>query len=129
MLRRFLCWFVALLLSTAAVTGQTTQAGKIRQQVGKIGVLGNITVDVQSGPKYYGSVSWIGADDFSISEVDQQREITLQYERREESSRGLRRIPEHPRTAYSPAHQADRDAGSGRRVLTLAFVAVSSDKS
>ena len=115
MRRRFLGWFLALVLSAGAGLGQTPQADKIRQQVGKIGVLGNITVDVQSGPKYYGSVSWIGADDFSISEVDQQREITLQYERREESSRGLWHYSEYPGAAHSSAHWISRDAGGGGR--------------
>jgi len=129
MLRRFLCWFGALLLSTAAVTGQTTQAGKIRQQVGKIGVLGNITVDVQSGPKYYGSVSWIGADDFSINEVDQQREITLRYGDVKRvradygASRNIRGQRIHPHTKLIVMLAV---VGG---LLTLAFVAVASDKS
>ena len=51
MIRRSLCWFLALLLWAGAGAGQTTQADKIRQQVGKIGVLGNITVDVSGGPE------------------------------------------------------------------------------
>jgi hypothetical protein len=32
-----------------------------------------------SGQEYYGSVSRIGADDFSVDEVDQGREVTLRY--------------------------------------------------
>ena len=78
MTRRFLCWFLALVWGGAA-SAQTAQTDKIRQQVGKIGVLGNITVSVTKGPEYYGSVSRIGADDFAINEVDQRREITLRY--------------------------------------------------
>jgi hypothetical protein len=79
MTRRFLCWLLALVLLTGAATSQTLQDDKIREQVGKIGVLGNITVSMTNGPEYYGSVSRIGTDDFAINEVDQRREITLLY--------------------------------------------------
>ncbi|MEO8049916.1 MAG: hypothetical protein ABI833_05825 [Acidobacteriota bacterium] len=34
---------------------------------------------MNGGPQYYGSVSRIGSDDFSLNEVDQHREITLRY--------------------------------------------------
>ncbi len=77
--RRFLCWFLTMMLFAGAAVGQGAQAAKIRQQVGKIGVLGNVTVSIVNGPEYYGSISRIGADDFSINEVDQRREIVVRY--------------------------------------------------
>lgn len=127
--RRFLCWFLALVLAAGAASGQTPQADKIRQQVGKIGVLGNITVNVRGGPEYYGSVSRIGSDDFSINEVDQRREITLRYSEVKRvradygTSRNIygRRI--HPRTKLIVMLAV---VGG---LLTLVFVAVASDKS
>lgn len=127
--RRFLCCFLALLLSAGGATGQTAQADKIRQQVGKIGVLGNITVDVKGSPEYYGSVSRIGSEDFSINEVDQQREITLSYSdvKRVGADYGTtrnirgRRIHPHTRLIVMLAVVGG--------LLTLVFVAVASDKS
>jgi hypothetical protein len=77
--RRFLSWFVTIMLFAGAAVGQGPQAAKIRQQVGKIGVLGNITVSIANGPEYYGSIGRIGADDFSINEVDEHREIMIRY--------------------------------------------------
>jgi hypothetical protein len=129
MTRRFLSWLLALLLVAGAATGQTPQADKIRQQVGKIGVLGNITVSVAKGPEYYGSVSRIGADDFAINEVDQGREITLRYSevKRVRADYGTtrniygRRI--HPRTRLIVALAV---VGG---LLTLVFVALANDKS
>jgi hypothetical protein len=129
MIRQFLCWFLALLLGAGAITGQTTQAGKIREQVGKIGVLGNITVDVSGGPVYYGSVSRIGADDFSINEVDQRREIALSYSDVKRihadygTTRNIRGQRIHPHTRLIVMLAV---VGG---LLTLAFVAVASDKS
>lgn len=127
--RRFLCWFLALLLSAGAAAGQTAQADKIRQQVGKIGVLGKITVDVKGGAEYYGSVSRIGADDFSVNEVDQRREITLRYSEVKKvradygTARNIygRRI--HPRTRLIVMLAV---VGG---LLALVFIAVASDKS
>ena len=87
--RRFLSCFLAVVLVTGTASGQTPRADKIRQQVGKIGVLGNITVSVIGGTSYYGSVSRIGADDFSINEVDQRREITLRLAKSKRSARTM----------------------------------------
>lgn len=125
---RFLCWFLTLVLGGTA-SGQTPRADKIRQQVGKIGVLGKITVSVINGPEYYGSVSRIGADDFAINEVDQRREITLRYSevKRVRTDYGTtrniygRRI--HPRTRLIVTLAV---LGG---LLTLVFVAVANDKS
>ena len=128
MLRRFLCWSLALTLSSAA-TGQTPRADKIREQVRKIGVLGNITVTVTGGPDYYGTVSQIGADDFTINEVDQRRQITLRYSEVRKvragygSTRNIRgqRIHPHARLIVTLAVVGG--------LLALVFVAVASDKS
>lgn len=129
MLRRFLCWLLSLGLLAGAICAQTPQAEKVRQQVGKIGVLGNITVGVKGGPEYYGSVSRIGADDFSIHEVDQGVDITLRYSEVKKVRAGFgatrnisgRRI--HPRTRLIVMLAV---VGG---LLTLVFVAVASDKS
>ena len=129
MRRRFLGWFLALVLSAGAGLGQTQQADKIRQQVGKIGVLGNITVDVKGGPEYYGSVSRIGADDFSLNEIDQRREITLGYSEVKGvradygTTRNIRGRRIHPRTRLIVMLAV---VGG---LLTLVFAAVASDKS
>src|ERR1035437_3101491 len=79
MIRSFLCLTLALLLFASSAAGQNPQTDKIRQQVGRVGVLGNVTVSLIGGPEYYGSVSRIGAEDFSINEVDQRREIAIRY--------------------------------------------------
>jgi hypothetical protein len=59
-----------LILCATNLTAQTRQADKVREQVGKIGTLGTITVYMPDGHEYYGSVRRIGADDFSVDEVD-----------------------------------------------------------
>jgi hypothetical protein len=67
-------------------------------------VLGNTTVSAVGGEEYYGSVNRIGADDFSINDVDRRREITLRYSEVKRARAGYgttrniygRRI--HPRT-------------------------------
>src|SRR5260370_16085347 len=102
--RRFLCGFLTMMLFDGAAVGQGPQAAKIRQQVGKIGVLGNVTVSIVNGPEYHGSISRIGADDFSINEVDQRREIVVRYSEvrrvREGygTTRNIRGQRIHPRT-------------------------------
>jgi hypothetical protein len=127
--RRFLCWSLALLLGTGTATGQSRQADKIHQQVDKIGVLGNITVSAAGGQEYYGSVSRIGPNDFSINEVDRRREITLRYSevQRVRASYGTTRNISgkriHPRTKLIVFLAV---VGG---LLTLVFVAVASDKS
>ena len=67
LLRRCLAWIVAVLLVTPA-SAQNAQADRMRERIGKIGVLGNVTVSVSRGPEYYGSISRIGSDDFSLNE-------------------------------------------------------------
>ena len=92
-------------------------------------MLGNITVDVKGSPEYYGSVSRIGADDFSLNEIDQRREITLGYSEVKGvradygTTRNIRGRRIHPRTRLIVMLAV---VGG---LLTLVFVAVASDKS
>jgi len=118
-----------MMLFAGAAVGQGAQAAKIRQQVGKIGVLGNVTVSIVNGPEYYGSISRIGADDFSIHEVDQRREIVVRYSEvrrvREGygTTRNIRGQRIHPRTKLIVTLAV---VGG---LLALVFIAVASDKS
>ncbi len=127
--RRFLCWFLTMMLFAGAAAGQGPQAAKIRQQVGRIGVLGNITVSIAGGPEYYGSISRIGADDFSVNEVDQRREIVIRYSEvrrvREGygATRNIRGQRIHPRTKLIVTLAV---VGG---LLAVVFIAVASDKS
>ena len=129
MCRRFLSWFLALLLLAGAAGGQTPQADKVRQQVGKIGVLGNVTVSLAGGPEYHGSISRIGAGDFSINEVDQRREIAVRYAEVKKvregygTTRNIRGQRIHPRTKLIVTLAV---VGG---LLALVFIAVASDKS
>jgi hypothetical protein len=70
---------VLLLICCGGLQAQTSQGAKIRQDVGKIGLLGNITVYLPAGQEYYGSVARIGTDDFAVNDVDQRREVVLRY--------------------------------------------------
>lgn len=129
MLRQFLSCFLALVLVTGTAPGQTTRGDKIRQQVGKIGVLGNITVSMIGGADYYGSVSRIGATDFAINEVDQRREVTLRYSEVKKvradygTTRNIRGQRIHPHTKLIVTLAV---VGG---LLALVFIAVASDKS
>ena len=128
-LRRFLSFFLAVVLVTGTASGQTPRADKIRQQVGKIGVLGNITVSVIGGGDFYGSVSRIGSDDFAINEVDQRREVTLRYSEVKKvradygTTRNIRGQRIHPHTKLIVTLAV---VGG---LLALVFIAVASDKS
>ena len=114
---------------TGAAPGQTPQTDKIRQQVGKIGVLGNLTVSMIGGTDYYGSVSRIDTDDFSINEVDQRREVTVRYSEVKKvrvdygTTRNIRGQRIHPHTKLIVALAV---VGG---LLALVFIAVASDKS
>ena len=129
MLRRFLCWFLALVLLGGSTMGQTPQADKIHHQVDRIGVLGNITVSANGGLEYYGSVSRIGADDFAINEADQHREITLRYSEVKRVRAGYgatrniygRRIHPHTKLIVTLAVVGG--------LLALVFIALAADKS
>ena len=126
MTRQVLCWILTMALVAGPAFGQ---ADKIRQQVDKIGLLGNITVSATGGAEYYGSVNRIGADDFSINEVDQRREITLRYNEVKRvrpgygTSRNIQGQRIHPRTTLIVTLAV---VGG---LLALVFVAVASDKS
>ena len=126
MTRPFLCWCLTLVLLAGPAFGQ---ADKIHSHVDKIGTLGNITVSTMGGAEYYGSVSRIGADDFSINEVDQRREITLRYSEVKRvragygTTRNIRGQRIHPRTKLIVTLAV---VGG---LLALVFVAVAADKS
>lgn len=59
--RRFFAVVQILLLTCGGLWAQSSPAEKARQDVGKIGLQGNITVYMPNGQEYYGSVSQIGA--------------------------------------------------------------------
>jgi len=67
------------LLLVQSLAAQTSPVEKIRQQVGKIGNLGNVTVSMRDGHEYYGWIIQVAGEDFSIIEVDLKREISLRY--------------------------------------------------
>ena len=128
-LRRFISFIQVLLLGCGGLFGQTSSEAKARRDIGKIGLRGDITVYLPNGQEYYGSVSRIGADDFSVNEVDQRREVTLRFSE-----------VKYVRSGYGNGR-----AINGKRIhprkrlwvtvavvgglLTLVFVAVASDKS
>jgi hypothetical protein len=111
------------------LAAQTPQAEKIRQQVGKIGNLSNVTVTMRDGREYYGLIAQVGQEDFSVNEVDLNREITLRYQDVKKVREGYgttrniygRRI--HPRTKLIVMLAV---VGG---LLALVFVAVATDKS
>jgi len=81
------------------------------------------------GAEYYGSVGRIGADDFTINEVDQRREITLRYNEVTNvradygTTRNIygRRIHPHTKLIVTLAVVGG--------LIALVFVAVAADKS
>jgi len=128
-LRKFISLILALLLGCGGMLGQTSPEAKVRRDVGKIGLQGNITVYLRNGQEYYGSISRIGPDDFLVDEVDQRRQVTVRYSE-----------VKYVRSGYGNGR-----AINGKRIhptkrlwvmvavvgglLTLVFVAVLSDKS
>jgi hypothetical protein len=56
------------------------QAVKIKRTVGKISVGERITVFLKNGDDLHGTVSYIGADNFDVAEVDMHRLINVQYQ-------------------------------------------------
>ena len=128
-LRRFISLIQALLLGCGGLLGQTSPEAKARKDVGKIGLQGNITVYMPNGQEYYGSVSRIGADDFSVDEVDQHREIALRYGevKKVRSGYGTGRAINGKR--IHPRKRLWVMVAVVGGLLTLVFVAVASDKS
>jgi hypothetical protein len=127
--RRFVSVAQILLLACGSLAGQISPAEKARQDVGKIGLQGNITVYMPNGQEYYGSVSRIGADDFSVDEVDQHREIALRYGevKKVRSGYGTGRAINGKR--IHPRKRLWVMVAVVGGLLTLVFVAVASDKS
>jgi hypothetical protein len=117
------------LLIALQLSAQPSPAEKIRQQVGKIGNLNNVTISMRDGHEYYGLITQVGQAEFSVNEVDLNREITLRYQDVKKVREGYgttrniygRRI--HPRTKLIVTMAV---VGS---LLALVFVAVAGDKS
>jgi hypothetical protein len=128
-MKRVMIGVLIVLQFAQGVSARTSQVDKIRQQVGKIGNLNNITVSMRDGYEYYGLVTQVGREDFAVNEVDLNREITLRYQDVKKvlegygTSRNLygRRI--HPRTKLIVTLAV---VGG---LLALVFVAVATDKS
>jgi hypothetical protein len=127
--QRVLALVQALLLASSAVLAQPTQSDKIKQQIGKIGVPGNITVYMPNGQEFYGSISRIGTDDFAVNEVDLRREVVLRYAevKKVRSGYGTGRAINGKR--IHPVKRRWVMIGVVGGLLTLVFVAVASDKS
>jgi hypothetical protein len=117
------------ILIALQLAAQVSPADKIRQQVGKIGNLNNVTVAMRDGHQYYGLITQVGQEDFTVNEVDLNREIALRYQDVKKVREGYgttrniygRRI--HPRTKLIVTIAV---VGG---LLALVFVAVASDKS
>jgi hypothetical protein len=128
-LRRLISLLQVLLLCCGCLLGQTGPEAKVRKGVDKIGLQGDITVYMPDGLEYYGSVSRIGTDDFSVAEVDQRREVTLRYSDVKNvrggygTGRAINGKRIHPRKRLWVMVAV---VGG---LLTLVFVAVASDKS
>jgi hypothetical protein len=76
MLKRTTIALLAILVLTMTAVAQTPppfldkNAARIRAQVEDLGVGHRITVKMQNGDYYHGTVSKIGSDSFEIAEVD-----------------------------------------------------------
>jgi hypothetical protein len=111
------------------LAAQTAPSDKIRQQVGKIGNLNNVTVSMRDGHQYYGLITQVGQEEFSVNEVDLKREMTRRYRDVKKVRQGYgttrniygQRI--HPRTKLIVTVAV---IGG---LLVLVFVAVATDKS
>jgi hypothetical protein len=120
---------IAGILIALQLSAQTPQVEKIRQQVGRIGNLNNVTVAMRDGHEYYGLITQVRQEDFLLNEVDLNREITVRFQDVKKVREGYgtrrnlygRRI--HPRT-----HLIVTLAVVGG-LLALVFVAVATDKS
>ena len=52
---------------------------KMKDQVQKVGVAGDVTVRLLTGKEYYGSITDIEPDSFEIAEVDLKQRMTFDY--------------------------------------------------
>ena len=127
--RRFISLVHALLLGCAGLLGQNSPEAKARRDVGKIGLRGDITVYLPNGQEYYGSVSRIGADDFSVDEVDLRREVTLRYSEVKYVRSGYGNLRAINGKRIHPRKRLWVMVAVVGGLLTLVFVAVASDKS
>ena len=127
----FLCWLQILVLGLGSLAAQSSKAVKIKQDVEKIGVAGNITVYMPDGHEYYGSVSRAGADDFAVNDIDLKREVTVRYDEVKKVRSGYgtgpgrtingKRVHPHTKLITTLAIVGG--------LIVLVFVAVASDKS
>lgn len=126
---RIFCWMEIFLLAAGSLLGQPSQSDKVRAQVQKIGVLSNITVVTRDGRELYGSVRTIDTQEFTLNEVDQNREIAVRYDDVKNvragygTSRAIngRRIHPHTKLIVSLAVIGG--------LVALVFIAVASDHS
>lgn len=127
--RSVLCWILVPLLIAPSLPGQPSKAVKVKQQAAKIGVLGKVTVYMPNGDEFYGNIRSLGADDFTINEVDLHRQITLRYDEVRRIRRGYgegrsiygKRIHPHTKLIVTLAVVGG--------LLAITFIAVASDRS
>jgi hypothetical protein len=118
-----------VLMCTASAIAQSPHANKVHEQVNRLGPLAAITINLLDGHEYYGTVGRTGAADFTINEVDRQREVAVRYQdvRKIRSGYGNtrniqgRRIHPHTRLIVTLAVVGG--------LLALVFIAVASDHS
>lgn len=74
---------IAFALSAAApvANAQTSSSAsvKIKQRVQAMGIGENVTVRLQSGRRYYGTITDVADDVFSIAEVDLKQTMSIHY--------------------------------------------------
>lgn len=80
-----------------------SSAAQVRTEVQALPIGGKLTVNMLDGSEYYGNLSSIEADSFSIREVDLKKVLTLRYEevkkvRKDYGRRGFGGRRVHPRT-------------------------------
>ena len=128
-IRRFVSLIQALLLACGGLLARTSPEAKVRNDIDKIGLQGNITVYMPTGQEYYGSVSRIGASDFSVDEVDQRREVTLRYGEVKNVRSGYGNGRAINGKRIHPRKRLWVMVAVVGGLLTVVFVAVASDKS
>jgi hypothetical protein len=66
----------------------SSQIQKVKDQVQKIGVAGDITVILRSGREYYGAITRIEPNSFEIAEVDLKQRLTFDYKDVQKARKG-----------------------------------------
>ena len=127
--RLFIVWTQIIFLLIGSASAQTPPADRIRQDVGKIGVLGEITVYVKDGREFYGSVGRIGPDDFTVADVDQKRDVTLRFDEVRKIAKGYGRGHTITGRRIPPKRKLITTLIVVGGLLTLVIVAVATDRS